>query len=299
MNRTSSWTARLASVVASVLILGVGSAAANAVGTTPDPAPTTSIIGGTPVTADYPVVRVYTTYPTGERYMCSGSLVSHLGRPGIVTGAHCATTFDTGAAMPADSIDIRYGSTVAAELVSVIPTRVEILPGWDWATGDGDVEDLAVLALPDTIDLKGIGLSATNLDPARVLLVGWGITDIDGGPADTLQQLDTRIIDDAACASAGITGGELCIAPTATGGSACFGDSGGPALARTHRLSHSERLIGSASRETTSDCTGPTVYTDVRAYASWIRAALLRPQPRPRTRTLPEDAAAKFLASAA
>ena len=35
---------------------------------------------------------------------------------------------------------------MAAELTSVTPIRVEVRPGWDWATGDGSVEDWAVLA---------------------------------------------------------------------------------------------------------------------------------------------------------
>ncbi|MGH3952407.1 MAG: trypsin-like serine protease, partial [Pseudonocardiaceae bacterium] len=92
----------------------------------------------------------------------------------------------------------------------------------------------------------------------------------DSGPR-YLKQLDTQITYDANCQAAGIDGSsELCVAAT-TQDTACYGDSGGPAL-----LNSSGRwlLTGATSRSggTNSTCgaDGSVIYTDVAAHRNWI-----------------------------
>ena len=166
-----------------------------------------------------------------------------------------------------------------------------VQPGWDWGTGDDAFADVAVLVLPKGNHLTGIPLGGKATAGRWVRLLGWGKTTIDATePPPVLQQLDTRLTEASDCAAAGITAGEICVAPAANGGQACFGDSGGPALGRT---AHGWVLLGGASRETSEDCTGPTVYTDEHYWASWIEDALTRRQPH-HARHVAAGAATRF-----
>lgn len=268
-------------------LTGLASAAlitAAALTATPTPVladgdPGTNIIGGTNATENYPfAARQLTYYPDlGETGRCTAALVTDRGVTGVVTNAHCVTDFTTALALPAADLTVQVGSIYLDKLTNITPTRAEVQPLWDWGTGTDAFADVAVLVLPKGNNLTGIPLG--NLTSAKqwVRLLGWGKTTVDATePPPVLQQLDTRLTDPSDCAAAGISAGEICVAPAVNGGQSCFGDSGGPALGHAR---NGWVLLGGGSRETSEDCTGPTVYTDFHYWASWIRDALHHSQP--------------------
>ncbi|MFI6079094.1 trypsin-like serine protease [Actinoplanes sp. NPDC051343] len=276
------WSARLAAVGAS-LTLGL---AATLTSTTPATASGTgsggagaNIVGGSDATRPYPFVALeYTYYPElGQSSSCTATVVKVLGSNGPETGAvinaNCVTNYPSTEPEAASDITLEVGSTQLDELTPVTPTRVEVYPGWDWATGD-----MAVLVLPKNLHLTGIPIGEQPTPGRKVRLVGWGDTSIDApGIPPVLQQLDTRITKPSACADAAIGAGEICVAPAPDGGQACLGDAGAPALSATRT---GWALLGSGSRGTNeSACTGPTVFTDVTHYRQWIVQALTHPQP--------------------
>ncbi|MCM4082214.1 S1 family peptidase [Paractinoplanes hotanensis] len=270
-----SWLTGLASAgLAAATILTIPASAPAAAGAGDV---SVNIIGGTDATETYPyAVRLLTEYPGLGTGRCTGTLITAGGKVAVATNAHCVTDFDTAQPVPATQVTVQYGSTHLDQLTSVAAARIEVHPDWDWMTGNDPVADTAVIALPGGLNLTGIPLG-TAADPGRpVRLLGWGRTTLDAAePPPVLKQLDTRITGPSACATAGITAGEICVAAR-QGAAPCFGDSGGPALARNGRL---WTLLGTASRETNDTCTGATIYTDTSHYASWITDAVTARQP--------------------
>ena len=267
-----------------------------------DPSP--NIIGGTDATESYPFqVRVLTYYPElGATGRCSGTLVTipvPRAKPitEVALNAHCVSDFTTAQAVPAGNVTVQYGSTHLDQLQSFTAPRVEVHPDWDWLTGTNRAADAAVIAVPPSLHLTGIPIGQWAGVDRDVRLLGWGKTTIDATqPPSILQQLDTSITDPQACAAAegGVTAGEICIAPARNGGQACFGDSGGGALA--HVGSQRWVLLGGASRETHEDCTGATVYTNFTYYRAWLTRVLIIGQPH-HPRRVASDAALRYAAS--
>jgi hypothetical protein len=284
------WSARLAAVGAGLALttaLTTTPATASGIGAGPGGVGA-NIIGGSDATRPYPFAALeYTYYPElGQSSSCTATLVTVHGATGPVTGAvinaHCLTNYPSTEPEAASDITLDVGSTKIDKLTPITPTRVEVNPGWDWATGGDAPADLAVLALPKRLHLTGIPIGDHSTPGRPVRLLGWGVTSVDATDLPpVLQQLDTRIAKPSACADASIGAGEICVAPAANGGQDCYGDSGGPALARTRA---GWAILGSASRGTNETaCTGPTVFTDLTYWQKWITQALTKPQPhRPR-----------------
>lgn len=255
------------------------------------------IIGGTDATEDYPfAVRITTLYPGLGTARCTGDLVeSDDGEVGVGVNAHCVTDFETAEAVPAANVTVWYGSTKLAELQPAPVTRIEVYPTWDWLTGRNRAGDWAVLVLPDTLDLTGIPIGEFANPGRKVRVLGWGKTTQDATePPPILQQFDTRIINPTKCAASGITVGEICVADH-DGAKPCAGDSGGGAIAPTS--DGSWVLLGAASRQKSDVCGGPSVYTNVPAYARWTNRALSDRQAH-QPRHVAPGAAASFMSSA-
>ncbi|GAA0547116.1 serine protease [Paractinoplanes ferrugineus] len=264
-----TWLAGIASAgLALTTLVTLSSQPAAAAGDEPG----VMIIGGNDATENYSfAARLLTTYAGLGVARCTGSFVTDRGRIGVATNAHCVSDLDTGAAMPASTVQVQAGSTHLDQLTTLQATRVEVFPTWDWGTGDDPFADVAVVnvTIPAGLRITAVPLADWVRARQKVRLLGWGKTFYEATePPAVLQQLDTRLTAHSACATAGITAGELCVAPAANGGQACFGDSGGPALGRRGR---SWVVLGGASRGTDeSTCTGPLVYTDFVYYSRWI-----------------------------
>lgn len=232
--------------------------------------PIPAIIGGTDATEDYHVIRLH-----GPAGWCSGFPTNDHGRTGIITQAHCVTAESSTAPLPAEQFVIQAGSIYADQLTTIVPTRIEVNPDWNWKSSGTLTADAAMIVLPPEVHLPGIALGELAWSSRQVRLAGWGVTSGDATSLPTvLQQIDTRITDPAACATAGITADEICIRQAATGGGACFGDSGSPALG--HSVTRRWLALGTASRETSNTCAGATVYSSTRFYAGWYRDAFDR-----------------------
>jgi secreted trypsin-like serine protease len=255
------------------------------------------IIGGTDATENYGfTARLQTTYAGLGVARCTGTFVKNRrGRIGVATNAHCVSRMDSGQAMPADTVQVQAGSTHLDQLVTIPTTQVIVHPGWDWGTGGDAFDDVSIVnvTIPAGTHVTAIPISEWARANKPVRLLGWGKTTYDATePPPLLQQLDTHITDRIACASAGITDGEICVAPAANGAQVCFGDSGGPALARH---GSSWLLLGSASRVTDENtCTGPSVFTSASYYANWIDQALSNRCPTGRPRHVGARAAQRF-----
>lgn len=140
--------------------------------------------------------------------------------------------------------------------------------------------DIALMKLAAPVDLPVAQLAdASPAIGAKAHLIGWGLTCTQSfppffycGEAPTnINGVTVPISPDSYCSSlpVGIVGAsELCVGSYFAGKSACYGDSGGPAIV-------GDRVAGITSRGTHLFLHGncqisPVIYTDVTAFRAWI-----------------------------
>ncbi|MFO0728945.1 MAG: trypsin-like serine protease [Myxococcota bacterium] len=188
-----------------------------------------------------------------EGWFCTAALIA----PDVaLTAAHCVFDLD-GARVPASSLIFGLDEEVL-EVASVSLNH--------YAPGTSAWNDLAVLALRDASSVSPMPIAHSAPETgARLTVVGYGVTRATGAHTGTgggtrrsttvvLGELRTR---------------ELAYSSELRG--ACYGDSGGPILAR---LGGREVIVGVTSRGTAVDCAGLDIATRVDAYASWITRQL-------------------------
>lgn len=242
-------------------------------------APASAIVGGSDAASAYPsIVSIQEQQPDGTfTHSCHAVVYRDHGEIGLATAAHCLTTPD-GRTLLVTQIRLSVGSNLRDGGRIVRVKRLTVKPGWDWAAPGPDgnpdeVDDLAVLIPADTRGLHPIDIT-DRTDATQVRLLGWGSTTATGeGPLpQRLQQLDgSTIVDPSNCASVLISAGEVCVqSPAGTG--PCDFDGGSPALVRVHGV---WAVLGIASRQEGHICgTGPSVYTSLSYFLSWLKRAL-------------------------
>jgi Trypsin len=205
-----------------------------------------AMVGGTDqLSAAFAAPLAYIEIDEGKDVgSCTGTLIS----PTVVmTAAHCVYNEDEktgkliGIARPRD-ISVRVGSLnvsnpalgVAAGVVAVLPQ-----PYYRW-DGTRHFHDIALLALDRTMTQTPANLAEQRPDTGKALLIsGYGVTStFDESPPSLLR---AGLIDAAAPSSCHLVSesfdpswlfcGAAASDPTVPGGTACFGDSGGPAFA--------------------------------------------------------------------
>ncbi|MCP2258926.1 Trypsin [Streptoalloteichus tenebrarius] len=220
------------------------------------------IVGGHNATQTYSFMASLQSLSGG--HFCGGSLIKS---NWVVTAAHCVQGTSAG------SIQVRVGSTQRSSGGSVARvSRVIVHPNYPVSNGPGDI---ALLQLSSSVSQTPVRISS-EAGPAgtRTRIIGWGQTCPTRGGCgapQTLQELDTSIVEDRACRSGFDGRTEICTNNPNRNSGACYGDSGGPQI---KSVNGRWELVGATSRAggATSTCAvDPSIYTDVTAYRSWIQ----------------------------
>lgn len=262
---------------------------------------TPSIVGGVPATQAYPFSGSLQLDDHGDPDWgtCGVTLIN---ASFAETNAHCVTNEPTEGAAAAtaqhfysnwaennatpaiDRTDpgiyhIRFGSNdrLNGGVVRNVK-KITVHPGWNWGELDanGEFADIAILELDKPVTTIKPAVIAPVDRTQTVREIGWGLV-LENPPADPIgsqqfqRQIDVSVADDAACADAGISNGELCLG--GTGGGSCNGDSGSPALQNTGVGPAWSHIVGSNSRAAYDTCGSvgePDVDTDLNYFMPWI-----------------------------
>ncbi|CAM03434.1 trypsin [Saccharopolyspora erythraea NRRL 2338] len=264
MGKRSIVAALLAASAAAALTASSAVAAPGAGGAQP------FIVGGQDATETYAFMAGMQT-KDGE-HNCGAALISP---EWLVTAGHCVTDPTTNQPHDPSQWQYRIGTTDRTQGGEVVGVD-RFIPHekWSW-TGSGNY-DVALVHLAKPVQAAPVEIAAESPKAGtEVREIGWGLTCPERGCGDApvkLQQLDTTIAEDQACRAVPDSGfdqaGELCMDNKGGTASACFGDSGGPAVVRA---GDRWTLVGATSRGQSANCPEHAgIYTDVTAYKDWI-----------------------------
>lgn len=216
------------------------------------------VVGGVP--ADHGYSFVGSVQPASYAHYCGATLISP---QWMVTAAHCVEGKNP------VTTRIRIGSTDRTSGGELVRARRFIIhPAY--AGVDFDIA-LVELEVPTGLPPAPIA-QASPYPGTQVRLLGWGQTCPRWGCAMglpiQLRQLDTAVTDDANCQEFN-SANELCLAGTTTA-TACYGDSGGPALVRDGMVWSLAGVTSRGGDDSPTCGTGNAIYTDVTAFKPWI-----------------------------
>lgn len=235
-----------------------------------------SVVGGAPAPlAQYPwMAHVEYEVATGT-WICSGTVVA----PRVVlTAAHCAEDSESDSLAPASTYKVITGlanvdNARPADISAV--AQVVVDPRFQPSTIENDA---GLLILTKPVKAPGLPLAsppAGDLLEARtpVSMAGWGVTDPPRiAPAAAFHVGNGEVVARARCERAGFTASvQLCVnGRPGFQNIACYGDSGGPAIARAADGTRVEIGIFSLVSSPLCNPHGPAVYTRVDRVSGWV-----------------------------
>ncbi|KFZ83108.1 trypsin [Amycolatopsis sp. MJM2582] len=253
--RTRSLVAGLLTGAAAVLGLAMPASAAE-----PPSGVQPLIVGGVDATETYTFMASMQT-KSGD-HNCGASLIAP---EWLVTAAHCVEGEQpSNWQYRINTTDHTKGGEVAEVDKFVVHEKYD---------GSGPY-DIALVHLTKAAEAAPIEIGQSPQAGTDVREIGWGLTCPTRGCGEApvvLQQLDTKIAEDSGCSGSGAydAESELCMDNQGGKASACYGDSGGPAVVKA---GDKWTLVGATSRGQTASCPEmPGIYTDVTAFTDWIK----------------------------
>ncbi|KZB87620.1 S1 family peptidase [Amycolatopsis regifaucium] len=223
--------------------------------------------------ADEPYSFIVSLHSASGKAFCAGTLIT---ADWLVTAGHCVEGKN------AATLSARIGSndnTVGGEIAK--PAEIIVNPSYN-PVPDHAGGDLALVRLAAPVKSAPISIGATVAPETPTRLLGWGqmcpTSGCDKGTAK-LQQLDTKIVEGVRCTAKFDGAVELCTDNPGGKSGSCYGDSGGPQIAK---VAEKWVLLGTISRPGNADpvcATSPSIATSVVAYAQWIAEKITPPGP--------------------